>query len=105
MVKISNNLKEKLKQFALELEGENVRVKELILYGSFANGTQWEHSDIDIAVVSDDFEGIPFNDYNRFIDSILKIDTSIEPVAYTSKLAAEDPFFQHEIRAKGIKII
>ena len=35
-------------------------MKRAILFGSRARGDHWEHSDWDVVLVSDDFEGVPF---------------------------------------------
>ena len=43
------------------------RVEAVILYGSFAKGTANESSDIDIAVISPDFEGLPTWDRQEII--------------------------------------
>ena len=47
-----------VEKFKKALEYQGIRVKKIILYGSQATGKAEEHSDIDIVVISDDFEGI-----------------------------------------------
>jgi len=47
-----------IRGFWIELKQE-IPIKELILFGSYAQGTAKEYSDIDLAVVSDWFEGKP----------------------------------------------
>lgn len=42
------------------LEKRGVRVKEVYLFGSYARGDYLKSSDIDLVVVSDDWENIPF---------------------------------------------
>ena len=34
-----------------------LRPEKIILFGSYVNGTPWEYSDIDIAVVMNDYQG------------------------------------------------
>lgn len=105
MSEIDSKIIEKIKNFAVELEKENIRVQQLYLFGSFAKSENGQFSDIDLAVVSDDFSGIRFNDYDKFISSILKIDRSIEPIAFRMQDTYEDLFFINEIQKKGIRII
>lgn len=38
---------------------KGIRVEAVVLYGSHANGAPNEWSDIDVAVISPDFEGVP----------------------------------------------
>lgn len=47
-----------LSQFKLLLEREGVPVERMVLYGSYAAGTQVESSDIDVVVVSPSFRGL-----------------------------------------------
>jgi uncharacterized protein len=105
MPEVDDIIKDKIKRFANELEKENIRVQKVYLYGSWANKTNKYLSDIDIAVISEDFSGIRFMDYNKFINAILKTDSLIEPVAYRPEDAKEDLFFNQEILKKGIRII
>jgi predicted nucleotidyltransferase len=41
---------------------EKIRVRHLYLYGSYAKGTHSPESDIDVAVVADNFSGDPIED-------------------------------------------
>jgi len=53
-------------------------VDAIILFGSYAKGTYDENSDIDIAIISSDFEDI-IEDGAKLIGLTWKIDTRIEP--------------------------
>lgn len=46
-----------LKRFRLVLESKKVHVQKMILFGSWAKGTAGKFSDIDVVVVSSDFDG------------------------------------------------
>lgn len=43
-------------RYIQELE-KDIHVEKAILYGSYANGTVHNYSDIDLAIISSDFEG------------------------------------------------
>lgn len=58
---------------------EELDVKYIYLYGSYVKGTQTEDSDIDIAVVGDDFSGDPIADTLILMRIRRKIDKRIEP--------------------------
>jgi len=73
-----------LKQFKVILEKKGIKINKLILYGSYATGRYREGSDIDVAIISDDFED---KDYWERIDilseAIYEIFQPIEAVAFT----------------------
>lgn len=72
--------------FKNALESAGVRPKRIFLYGSYACGNYRPDSDIDLVVISDDFEG---KGYWQRIDllsaAIYKVFQPIEAVAMTPK--------------------
>ena len=44
----------------LQLLSQRVRVEKAYLFGSYVKGTWLKTSDVDLVIVSPDFEGIPF---------------------------------------------
>jgi predicted nucleotidyltransferase len=73
-------------RFNQGIKARGINPQKLILYGSYASDTNWEGSDIDIVVISDDFIG---KDYWERIDIltdvIYEIFAPIEAVAMTQK--------------------
>ena len=71
-------------RFRTALEAKGIRIGKLVLFGSYATGQFHEGSDIDLMVVSDDFEG---KDYWERIDllssAIYEVFAPIEAVAMT----------------------
>ena len=55
MDKISDNIKDKIFKFIELLEKNNIHIQKAILYGSYATGNFNEYSDIDLAIVSENF--------------------------------------------------
>ena len=93
-----------VKKYALLLN-ENIKVKSVYLFGSYANNRATEDSDIDVAVISDKFSGDIVDDMvylMRFCDGI---DLRIEPHPFTTKDFDKKNPFVREIIKKGIKII
>jgi predicted nucleotidyltransferase len=90
--------------YAKEIAQQGVRLRYAILYGSFAKGTQHEWSDIDVALVADEFTGLP-NDYDLFpYVGIKKPYTRIESITYPTDYFREgDPFIK-EIQKDGVTI-
>jgi len=69
----------------LEKASEQIRIDKVILFGSFAMGKQRRWSDIDLAIISDDFKGI--DNFERLV-MLGKIAwyadaTEIEALGYT----------------------
>jgi predicted nucleotidyltransferase len=91
--------------YVREIEAQGVRLRVVILFGSFAKGTQHEWSDIDVALVADDFTGLGFIDKKRFPylgikQPYLRIESKTYPTDY---FRAGDPFIE-EIKKEGIAI-
>ena len=66
MVTSPAELNRRLDDFIRRLQAR-IRLEAVILYGSFAKGTAGESSDIDIAVISPDFEGLSSWDRQEII--------------------------------------
>ena len=62
----------------IEEVAKKYEIDAIILFGSYAKGTYDENSDIDIAIISSDFEDI-IEDGAKLIGLTWKIDTRIEP--------------------------
>lgn len=54
--KRAKNIDGLLKRFIKALE-QHIRVEQVILFGSYGRGNPRDYSDIDVAIVSPDFEG------------------------------------------------
>ena len=94
-----------VRDYAREINNSGcVALKNVILYGSFAKGTQHEWSDIDVALVADEFEGLPNDHYYFASIAIKKPYVRIEAVTYPTDYFREgDPFIE-EIKKEGIVI-
>ena len=95
-----------VKNYAHEVCNAGVNLKKVILYGSFAKGLQHEWSDIDVALIADDFSGVGFLDTPRFSRiNVKKPYIRIEPKTYpTAYFQVGDPFVD-EIKNTGIEIM
>jgi uncharacterized protein len=91
--------------FAREVNENGTTLHKVILFGSFAKNKQHQWSDIDVAMVSDKFKGIGFEDMKSFVSVLIKkpyyiIEPRTYPTAYFKK---GDPFID-EIKKTGIEI-
>jgi len=92
--------------YAKEIEAHGIHLRTVVLYGSFAKGTQHQWSDIDVALVADEFTGFTFNDKKLFPyvgikKPYIRIETKTYPTEYFQQ---GDPFID-EIKKTGITIV
>ena len=100
-----NDVIETVRNYAHDIESHGVILHTVILYGSFAKGTQHEWSDIDVALVADEFTGLPDDHdllpYIGIRKPYIRIETKTYPTDYFHK---GDPFID-EIKKEGIVIL
>jgi predicted nucleotidyltransferase len=79
-------------------------LKEAYLFGSYSHGKAGNYSDIDLALVSDKFEGSRFFDKKKLNKFLLKTSTDVEIHPFRPEDFTEDNPFVKEIKRTGIKI-
>ena len=80
-------------------------IKGIYLYGSYAKGNSTEESDIDLAVVSDDFTGDLIEDTFRLMQLRRKIDYRIEPRPFSASDFNEENPDAREVIQTGVRIV
>ena len=100
---IDSRIMESLKKY-IEKISQYYKIEAIILFGSYAKGTENEDSDIDIAIISSDFNDI-IEDGAKLIGLTWKIDTRIEPHPITTEdyKKISNPFIR-EVVDTGIKV-
>lgn len=104
MVTDKDKMIEKIKGLLKMLSDNGLHIKRTVLFGSYAKKQAGKWSDIDIAVVSEDFCGVPFLDRKRINPLILKIDSSIELHPFKPEDFTKENPFVNEIIKNGIEI-
>lgn len=100
----SNRKVEKIIMDYGKLIEKEVKVKQIYLYGSYAKGTYSPDSDIDVAIVSDDFSGDIIKDTLLLMKIRRKIDNRLEPRPFkTTDFSMSNPLAK-EIINTGIRI-
>ena len=96
---IMNSIKKYIKKIS-----QYYKIEAVILFGSYAKGTENEDSDIDIAIILSDFNDI-IEDGAKLIGLTWKIDTRIEPHPILSEdyKKVSNPFVR-EVVDTGIKV-
>ena len=84
---------------------ENYDVVAIILFGSYAKGTEHKDSDIDIAVITDDIKTDTFDEEVKMTLLRRKIDSRIEPhIISVSDYENDETPFVVEVKNTGIKV-
>jgi len=105
MAEIPDIIMHNVKEYIDILNRNGFRIEQAVLFGSYVNGNYNKWSDIDIALVSDNFEGIRFNDRKKIRKYKFEVSADIEPLPYTSKdFSTNDPFVK-KILQTGVRII
>lgn len=97
------NVKKIVLRFA-ELLSKEIRVRKIILFGSYASGHHRRHSDIDIAVISPHFgKENEMKEMASLLKKAHEIDIDLEPHPFTPKEFRNPPksSFAHEILKTG----
>ena len=94
-------------EFVQAILAKGFRLEKAFLFGSFARNEQRADSDIDIALVADEFTGVGYFDVKHFVDVKVsnKKYTPIETHTFnTAYLQKGDPFIR-EIERTGISLL
>ena len=100
---IDSRIMESIKKY-IEKISQYYKIEAIILFGSYAKGTENEYSDIDIAVISDDFDDI-YDCMAVLMGMTWDIDARIEPHPITTEdyEKVSNPFVK-EVVDTGIKV-
>ena len=105
MAKIPDRIQQLIKQYLKSLSENGFPVKEAIVFGSYAKGKASLDSDIDLALVSDRFEGVRFKDKNKIRKITVSISSDLEVLPFNPKdFNTNDPLVK-EILETGVRII
>ncbi len=93
-----------IKQFVAKLEDNNIKVERAFLFGSYAQGTFNDWSDIDLAIVSTAFDGERFSDRNKIRRIKLSVSCDLDPIPYNPiDFNSNNPFVESILRT-GIRV-
>ncbi|MBM2816437.1 MAG: nucleotidyltransferase [Ignavibacteria bacterium] len=105
MAEIPDLIADKIIRYIKELEQNNFHIQHAYLFGSYSKGNFDEWSDIDIALVSDNFGENNILNKKMIRKITFSIDTDLSPVTYRPEEFTPDNLFIKEILKTGIKIV
>ena len=97
----SAELSKILQQFTAAVGKLGFRLDAAYLYGSHANGTATEYSDLDVALVSRDFEPGSMEQWRRIMRLCREIDPRLEPVLYRPEAFSDEAPLAWQIKSRG----
>jgi hypothetical protein len=106
-MKIDNTFYEEL----LTLLQRYLKIKGLFIMGSYATGTQHKSSDLDLLLISDDFNGMPQFKRKLLVKNIANTYFCLDPICLTCnefnllKETKRDFFLENMVLIKGGDII
>jgi len=102
--RIQKKVEKKIKEYVGILKKDGLPIKKVILFGSYAKGTQHKWSDLDVCIVSPKFHDF-FDDMQYlFIKRIDNTIPHIEPIGFNPKDFREQSSLVQEIKKHGIEI-
>jgi len=94
----------KIKLLIEELEKNDIHIEKAILFGSYSKGNFNEWSDIDLALISNDFSGDRWEDKELIRKYNVVTNWDIAPLPYIPEDFFSSAFAKSEILEKGIEI-
>ncbi len=105
MPSAKNKAIDKARKLIALLKTNGIDVYEAYLFGSAAMDKTDEYSDIDIAIVSEDFTGIPFYDVKKISKFRRSVDLKLEVHPFSlNDILHNPPLFFVDIKNKGVQI-
>ncbi|SDI63756.1 nucleotidyltransferase domain-containing protein [Natribacillus halophilus] len=101
--RIGQEIEQVVQAYTEHLEQE-LSLRHVYIYGSYVNGDATEDSDIDVAVVADDFTGDVIEDTMRLMRIRRKVDVRIEPHPFQIEEFQSDHPFVKEIIENGYEV-
>ena len=94
-----------MSSFNVQLRANNISIENAYLFGSYAKGENRKWSDIDIAIVSNSFEGNRIKDKDKIRKITLSVSSSLEILPFNpSDFSFENPLAK-EIIETGIRLV
>ena len=94
-----------ISQYLTALKEHGFQIQEAILFGSYAHGNANQWSDIDLALVSNEFEGVRFTDKNKIRKITISVSADLEVLPFNPKHFTSGNPLVKEILDTGVRVI
>ena len=96
-----DNVLKAVAHFLEEVEGSGIRLVSAYLYGSHAEGRARPDSDIDVALIAEDFTGDLLEDHRKIVDALLRSDPGLSRCASDPSSSATSTPWPGRLRPRG----
>lgn len=107
MAEATSEIRKIVGEYTRELAKQNIRPSRVILFGSHAIGTANPHSDIDLSIISEDFEGRGILERQLLLGRANQdLQAPLDVLGYTNAEVAncESGTLLHQILVTGIEL-
>ncbi len=105
MADIPNRVQNIISRYLAALKEHGFPIQKAILFGSYAHGKANQWSDIDLALVSDEFEGVRFTDKDKIREITLSISYDLEILLFNPRDFTPSNPLVKEILDTGVSVI
>jgi len=105
MAEVPNHIRRIISQYLASLKEQGFHIQDAILFGSYARGQANQWSDIDLAIVSQQFEGVRFTDKNKIRKITLSVSTDLEVLPFNPRDFTPGNPLVKEILDTGIRVL
>jgi predicted nucleotidyltransferase len=105
MVQLPVKIRNTVDRYIQVLNRHHIPIRKAVLFGSYAKGKETEWSDIDIALVSEIFDGDRIANKDKIRKITLSISSELEVVPFSPSEFNEKNPFAREILQTGIKVV
>lgn len=105
MADVPDHIRRIIGQYLTSLRDHGFQIQDAILFGSYASGRANQWSDIDLALVSNEFEGVRFTDKNRIRKITISISPDLEVLPFNPRDFTPSNPLVKEILDTGIRVV
>ena len=105
MADVPNHIRQIIAQYLTSLRDHRFQIQDAILFGSYASGQANQWSDIDLALVSNEFEGVRFKDKNKIRKITISVSTDLEVLPFNPRDFTPSNPLVREILDTGIRVV
>lgn len=105
MADVPNHIRRIIGQYLTSLQDHGFQIQDAILFGSYASGQANEWSDIDLALVSNEFEDVRFKDKNKIRKITISVSADLEVLPFNPRDFTPSNPLVKEILDTGIRIV
>jgi len=105
MADVPDHIRRIIGQYLTSLRDHGFQIQDAILFGSYASGQANQWSDIDLALVSNEFEGVRFKDKNKIRKITISVSTDLEVLPFNPRDFTPSNPLVKEILDTGIRVV